>query len=40
MAIYEVDPVINPETGKYVLDEMIRESGVKLLYHFWACPCC
>lgn len=35
MAIHEVDPVIDPEAGKYVLDQMIRESGVKVLYHTW-----
>ncbi|MDD4032684.1 MAG: FAD-dependent oxidoreductase [Bacteroidales bacterium] len=33
MSISEVNPVIDPEAGKYVLDEMIRESGVKMLYH-------
>ena len=35
MAIHEVDPVIDPEAGKYVLDKMIREAGVKVLYHTW-----
>lgn len=35
MAIHEVNPVIDPEAGKYVLDEMIVESGVKMLYHSW-----
>ena len=35
MAIHEVNPVIDPEAGKYVLDEMIVESGVKMLYHAW-----
>lgn len=35
MSISEVNPVIDPEAGKYVLDEMIREAGVKMLYHTW-----
>ncbi len=35
MAIHEINPVIDPEAGKYLLDEMIRESGVKMLYHSW-----
>ena len=30
-----INPSIDPEAGKYVLDEMIRESGVKMLYHTW-----
>lgn len=36
MAISDVNPVIDPEAGKYVFDKMIEESGVKLLYHCWA----
>jgi hypothetical protein len=36
MSINEVDPVIDPEAGKFVLDEMILEAGVKMLYHTWA----
>ncbi len=36
MSIQEVDPVVDPEAAKYVLDEMILEAGVKLLYHSWA----
>jgi hypothetical protein len=36
MSIYEVNPVIDPEAGKYVLDEMIMEAGVKMVYHTWA----
>ena len=35
MAIHEENPIIDPEAGKYVLDEMIVESGVKMLYHSW-----
>jgi hypothetical protein len=35
MTIQEVNPVIDPEAGKYVLDEMVRESGVKMLFHTW-----
>ncbi len=36
MAIYEVNPVVDPEAAKYVLDEMISESGVIMYYHTWA----
>ena len=36
MSINEVNPVVDPEAAKYVLEEMIRESGVKILYHTWA----
>jgi len=36
MAIQEVNPVVDPEAAKYVLEEMIRESGVRMLYHTWA----
>jgi len=35
MSIHEINPVIDPEAAKYVLDEMIREAGVKMLYHSW-----
>ncbi len=35
MSISEINPVIDPEAGKYVLDEMVREAGVKMLYHTW-----
>jgi ribulose 1,5-bisphosphate synthetase/thiazole synthase len=35
MSIEEINPVIDPEAAKYVLDEMIREAGVKMLYHTW-----
>jgi ribulose 1,5-bisphosphate synthetase/thiazole synthase len=36
MTFSEVNPVIDPEAGKLVLEEMIRDSGVKMLYHTWA----
>lgn len=36
MSISEVDPVVDPEAAKYVLDEMILEAGVNMLYHTWA----
>jgi ribulose 1,5-bisphosphate synthetase/thiazole synthase len=36
MSIQEVNPVVDPEAAKYVLDEMIREAGVNMLYHTWA----
>jgi len=32
MTLNEINPRIDPEAGKYVLDEMIREAGVKMLY--------
>lgn len=32
-SIYEVDPVIDPEAGKYVMEKMVVEAGVKVLYH-------
>lgn len=35
MAISEVNPSVDPEAAKYVLDVMMKESGVKLLYHCW-----
>ena len=31
----EINPVIDPEAGKYVLEEMIREAGVNMLFHAW-----
>lgn len=36
MSINEVNPVVDPEAAKYVLEEMIRDAGVKMLYHAWA----
>jgi hypothetical protein len=36
MAIHEVNAVIDPEAGKYVLDVMIKDAGVRMLYHAWA----
>lgn len=36
MAISTVNPVIDPEAGKYIFDAMMKESGVKMLYHCWA----
>ena len=35
MAISEVNPSVDPEAAKYVLDVMMKESGVKTLYHCW-----
>ena len=35
MAVHETNPVVDPEAAKYVLDEMIRDAGVKMLYHTW-----
>lgn len=36
MAIHEIDPVVDPEAAKYVMDVMMKESGVKTYYHCWA----
>lgn len=36
MTYKEINPVIDPEAGKYLLDKMIMESGVHILYHTWA----
>jgi FAD-dependent oxidoreductase family protein len=33
MSIHEENPVVDPEAAKYVLEEMVCESGVKMLYH-------
>ncbi|MFC1608534.1 FAD-dependent oxidoreductase, partial [Candidatus Latescibacterota bacterium] len=35
MAVHEVNPVVDPEAAKYVLDVMIKESGVRIMYHCW-----
>ena len=35
MAIHEVDPVIDPEATKYVLEKMVQEAGINMLYHCW-----
>ena len=36
MAVDEINPTIDPEAGKYILDEMIADAGVHMLYHTWA----
>lgn len=36
MAIEEINPVIDPEAAKYVLEVMLKEAGVKVYYHCWA----
>jgi len=36
MVINEVNPVVDPEAAKYVLELMIKESGVTMYYHCWA----
>jgi len=36
MVIEEVNPVIDPEAAKYVLEIMLKESGVNVYYHSWA----
>ena len=36
MAIHEINPIVDPEAAKYVLEVMVRDSGVDMLYHCWA----
>ncbi|MHC4251757.1 MAG: FAD-dependent oxidoreductase, partial [Planctomycetota bacterium] len=36
MSIKEVDPVVDPEAAKYVMEVMVKDAGVKPLYHCWA----
>jgi len=36
MSILDVDPVIDPEAAKFVMEQMLIESGVKILYHTYA----
>jgi hypothetical protein len=36
MVINEVNPVVDPEAAKYILELMIKESGVTMYYHCWA----
>ena len=36
MTLSEVNPVIDPEAGKYVLELMLNESGSQVYYHSWA----
>ena len=36
MSISDVNPVIDPEAGKFVLEAMTIEAGVKVLYHTYA----
>jgi ribulose 1,5-bisphosphate synthetase/thiazole synthase len=33
MSIYDINPVVDPEAAKYVIDDMIVDAGVKMLYH-------
>ncbi len=35
MSIEDINPVIDPEATKFVIEEMAREAGVKVLYHSW-----
>jgi len=36
MSVSDVNPVIDPEAGKCILEEMLVESGVNILYHTMA----
>jgi ribulose 1,5-bisphosphate synthetase/thiazole synthase len=36
MVISEVNPIVDPEAAKYILELMIKEAGVTMYYHCWA----
>jgi hypothetical protein len=36
MAVNEVNPVVDPEAAKYVLEMMVKEAGITMYYHCWA----
>ena len=36
MSIHEIDPVVDAEAAKYVMDVMVKEARVRMLYHCWA----
>jgi len=36
MSIQDINPIVDPEATKYVLEVMLKESGVMPLYHCWA----
>lgn len=36
MVISEINPVVDPEATKYVLEVMVKEAGVTMYYHCWA----
>jgi hypothetical protein len=36
MAIHEIDPVVDAEAAKYVMEVMVQEAKVQMLYHGWA----
>lgn len=36
MTLHEVNPIIDPEAAKYVMEVMMKNSGVKVFYHAWA----
>jgi len=36
MSINEINPTVDPEAAKYVMEVMVRDSGVDMLYHCWA----
>jgi len=36
MSLGEINPVIDPEAAKYVLELMLKESGTHVYYHSWA----
>ncbi|MFC2124628.1 FAD-dependent oxidoreductase [Bacteroidota bacterium] len=35
MSISEINPIIDPEATKYILELMVKESGVTMYYHCW-----
>ena len=36
MAVHEINPVVDPEAAKYVLELMVKEAGITMYYHCWA----
>ena len=36
MAVNEVNPIVDPEAAKYVLEMMVKEAGITMYYHCWA----
>ena len=35
MVISEINPIVDPEAAKYVLEVMVKEAGVNMYYHCW-----
>jgi ribulose 1,5-bisphosphate synthetase/thiazole synthase len=35
MSVHEINPVVDPEAAKYLMDEMTTEAGVNVIFHAW-----